>query len=60
MNVGSMTNSGLEIDVNWNILRTKDINWDILISKTVKYKLAMPMRFAFNRVLEVFDIQVLG
>ncbi len=38
----------------------KDINWDILISKTVKYKLAMPMRFAFNRVLEVFDIQVLS
>jgi|LSQX01.3.fsa_nt_gb hypothetical protein len=37
----------------------KDINWDILISKVVKYKLAMPMRFAFNRILEVFDIPAL-
>lgn len=40
MNVGSMTNSGLEIDVNWNILRTKDINWDMFANATfVKNKI---------------------
>ena len=29
MNIGSMTNSGLEIDLNYNILSGKDISWDV-------------------------------
>lgn len=29
VNVGSMRNSGLEIDLNYNILKTKDITWDV-------------------------------
>ncbi len=34
MNIGSMTNSGLEIDLNWNVLRTRDINWSIYANAT--------------------------
>ncbi len=29
MNIGSMRNSGLEIDLNYNILHSKNINWDV-------------------------------
>ena len=29
MNIGSMTNSGLEIDLNYNILNTKNVAWDV-------------------------------
>lgn len=28
VNVGSMTNSGVELDFTYNILKTRDINWD--------------------------------
>ena len=34
MNVGSMTNSGLEIDLNYNILNTKNITWDFNVNAT--------------------------
>ena len=40
MNVGSMTNSGLEIDLNWNILRNKNISWNMFANATfVKNKI---------------------
>lgn len=29
MNIGSMTNSGLEVDLNYNILKTSNINWGV-------------------------------
>ena len=29
MNVGSMTNYGLEVDVNYNIINRKDLSWDV-------------------------------
>lgn len=35
MNVGSMTNSGLELDLNWNVLKTKDFNWSIFANATM-------------------------
>lgn len=34
MNIGSMTNSGVEIDLAYNILRTKDIQWDVNLNAT--------------------------
>ena len=34
MNIGSMTNSGLEIDLNYNILSTKNISWDVNANAT--------------------------
>lgn len=34
MNVGSMTNSGVEIDVNVNVLRINSFNWDITANAT--------------------------
>ncbi|MDY3847855.1 MAG: TonB-dependent receptor [Prevotella sp.] len=34
MNIGSLTNSGLEIDLNYNILNTKDITWDFNVNAT--------------------------
>lgn len=34
MNVGSMTNSGFEIDVNWNILKNRNVNWDMFVNAT--------------------------
>ena len=34
MNIGSLTNSGLEIDLNYNILNTKDITWDVNVNAT--------------------------
>src|SRR5690554_6493685 len=34
MNIGSMTNSGIELDVNWNALNTRDINWDVYFNAT--------------------------
>ena len=40
MNVGSMTNSGLEIDVNYNILNTENVTWDANLNATfVKNKI---------------------
>ena len=35
MNIGSMTNSGLELDLNWNILRTKDVSWNMFANATM-------------------------
>lgn len=34
MNIGSMTNSGLEIDVNWKAVKNKDIDWSIYANAT--------------------------
>ena len=34
MNVGSMTNSGLEIDLNYTILKNKNITWDVNANAT--------------------------
>ncbi len=34
MNIGSMTNSGLEIDLNYNVFNTKHISWDINANAT--------------------------
>lgn len=34
MNIGSMTNSGLEVDVNWNAVQTANVNWDIFANAT--------------------------
>jgi len=34
MNVGSMTNSGLEIDVNYTIFKNKNITWDVNANAT--------------------------
>lgn len=34
MNIGSMTNSGLEIDVNWNVIKTRNIDWNIFANAT--------------------------
>ena len=34
MNIGSMTNSGLEIDLNYNIFNTKNISWDVNANAT--------------------------
>ena len=34
MNIGSMTNSGLELDLNWNAFKSKDVNWDIYANAT--------------------------
>lgn len=40
MNVGSMTNSGVEVDLNFNILQTSDITWDFNVNATfVKNKI---------------------
>lgn len=40
MNVGAMTNSGVEIDLNWNVLKTKDISWSVNANATfVKNKI---------------------
>lgn len=34
MNIGSMTNSGVEFDLGYNILKTKDIAWDVNFNAT--------------------------
>ena len=34
MNIGSMTNSGVEFDLAYNILHTKDITWDVNLNAT--------------------------
>lgn len=34
MNIGSMTNSGVEIDLNYNIFNTKNISWDVNLNAT--------------------------
>ena len=34
MNIGSMTNSGVELDFNYNILNSKDITWDVNLNAT--------------------------
>src|SRR5690554_21737 len=34
MNIGSMTNSGLELDLNWNVVNNRDINWDVYFNAT--------------------------
>lgn len=34
MNVGAMTNSGVEIDLNWNILKSKNISWNVNANAT--------------------------
>ncbi len=34
MNIGSMTNSGIELDVNWAAVNTRDITWDIYLNAT--------------------------
>ena len=40
MNVGSMTNSGLEVDLNYQILNNKKINWNVNLNATfVKNKI---------------------
>ncbi len=40
MNVGSMTNSGLEIDLNYTIFKNKNITWDVNANATfVKNKI---------------------
>lgn len=40
MNVGAMTNSGVEIDLNWNVLKSKDISWNVNANATfVKNKI---------------------
>ena len=35
MNVGSLKNSGLEIDLKWNIINNKDIRWDMFANATM-------------------------
>ncbi|MGL4908786.1 MAG: SusC/RagA family TonB-linked outer membrane protein [Bacteroidales bacterium] len=35
MNIGSMTNSGLEIDLNWEALRVKEIVWSFNLNSTL-------------------------
>jgi hypothetical protein len=40
MNVGSMRNTGVEIDLNYNILHNKNVNWDVNLNMTsVKNKI---------------------
>ncbi len=34
MNVGSMTNSGLELDLNWNVVKTRNIDWNLYANAT--------------------------
>ncbi len=34
MNVGSMTNSGIEVDLAWSILKTSNINWSLNTNAT--------------------------
>jgi TonB-linked SusC/RagA family outer membrane protein len=34
MNIGSMTNSGLEVDLGWNVMKTKDLSWNISANAT--------------------------
>ncbi len=34
MNVGSMTNSGVELNVNWNIMTKNNLTWDFNINAT--------------------------
>ena len=43
MNIGSMRNNGVEIDVNYNVFNTKDIQWDINANIT----------FGWNKVLKL-------
>jgi TonB-linked SusC/RagA family outer membrane protein len=35
MNVGSMTNSGLEIDLGYTVLKTSNITWDVNVNATM-------------------------
>ena len=35
MNIGSMTNSGLEIDINWNVVNTRNFNWAVYANATM-------------------------
>ena len=40
MNIGSMRNTGLELDLNYNILHTKKLNWDVNFNiTTIKNKI---------------------
>lgn len=40
MNIGSMTNTGFEMDLNYTILRNKQVNWDVNFNATfVKNKI---------------------
>ena len=40
MNVGSMTNSGVELDFTYNIINNKNVNWDVNLNATfVKNKI---------------------
>ena len=34
MNIGSMTNSGFEIDLSYNIISNKHVNWDVNLNAT--------------------------
>jgi TonB-linked SusC/RagA family outer membrane protein len=34
MNIGSMTNSGIELDINWNAVNTRDVNMDVYLNAT--------------------------
>jgi len=34
MNIGSMTNSGIELDLNWNAVKTRDVNVDVYLNAT--------------------------
>lgn len=43
MNVGSMRNSGVEIDLNYNIINTKNITWNVNANVT----------FGWNKVLKL-------
>ena len=35
MNIGSMTNSGLEIDLNYNIFKTNNVQWNVFANATM-------------------------
>lgn len=35
MNIGSMTNSGLEIDLNWNVVKTRNFAWNVYANATL-------------------------
>lgn len=43
MNIGSMRNSGLEIDLNYQLMNTKDFSWDVNLNST----------FIKNKILEL-------
>lgn len=45
MNVGSMRNSGVEIDLNYTVFNSKDITWDVFANVT----------FGWNKVIKLDD-----